>query len=150
MTGRAITNPTRQDTWNVTVHILDTNTWIGLWEKKTGGDSDSNELTYMPGGMAPRISLGGQQIPTNITLQREYDGNQDNGYITTLLKGVGRMKIAVVQRALDFNGQPYGKRITWQGILKRVKMPDVDSEGNAAALLEIEVTCGAAPSATSA
>jgi len=137
------TNPTRQDTFKVTLMV--DGLGYGIWDKKTGGELDSDELKYHPGGMAPVISLGGKKLPGNITLQREYDGDNDGSNVAVLFPKVGSARATVKQNTLDFDGNSYGKQIVWKGILKKVSVPDVDSEGNAAALMEIEISVDQTP-----
>lgn len=140
------TAPTRQDTFLLTVTLNGQS--MGIWDKKTGGEVDSNELKYQPGGMVPPISLGGQKVTGNLTLQREYDRVDDHDKINTWFNAVGHGKVSVHQRPLDFQGNPYGRAIVWNGILKKAQPPDVDSEGGTnAALYEIEVTVTGYPSA---
>lgn len=137
--------PTRQDTFLLTVSLDGVS--LGTWDKKTGGDLDSNELKYQPGGGVPPLSLGGQKIANNVVLQRDYDRIDDHDKINTLLNAVGRGSVVVSQRPLDLQNNPYGRAIIWNGTLKRVLIPDADSEGTAAALVEIEVTVTGYPSA---
>jgi len=132
------TKPTRQDTFRVTLTVDHEN--FGVWDKKTGGDVDSNELKYRPGGMRPLQSLGGTTTPANVTLQRDYDRIDDHDRINTLLRKAGKVRATVHQQPLDFDGNPYGKTIHWKGTLKRVLVPDVDSEGNSAAMIEVEIS----------
>ena len=140
-------SPTRQDTF--VVHMKCAGVRTGVWDKKTGGDADSDELKYHPGGMVPAISLGGKKVPANIVLQRNYDKIADHDNINFLLNHVGRGECHVHQRPLGFDGNPYGAKggVVWIGTLKRVTIPDVDSEGNAAAMLEVEITIATNPSA---
>jgi hypothetical protein len=132
-------SPTRQDTFRVTLTVDSRD--LGVWDKKTGGDVDSNELKYRPGAMGPLQSLGGTTVPSNVTLQRNYDKVRDHDNINFLLSRVGGVRATVHQQPLDLDGNPYGsKAVHWHGTLKRVLVPDVDSEGNAAAMLEVEVS----------
>jgi len=136
-------DPTRQDTWNIGVNIEDAQgvmqSW-GLWDKKTGGELDSDSTTYYPGGMRAQIDLGGRKTAGNLTLQKLYDIVYDHERIGQLLERVGRAKVNVHQRPLDIDGNPAVKAVNWNGRLKRVSLPDVDSESSTAALVEIEVT----------
>lgn len=135
---------TRQDTWVVRLSIGGNH--FGIWDKKTGGELDSDEVVYYPGGMLPKLSLGGRVMPGNITLQKLYDGVDDHKeHIGLLMRGVGKWDATVTQRPLDLNGQPYGKAIQWKGKLKRVLVPDVDSEATSAAMLEVEITVEGTP-----
>jgi hypothetical protein len=64
------------------------------------------------------------------------------------MDGVGKSKVKITQRPMDFEGNGYGKHITYVGILKRVLPPETDSESGSAAMLEIEVTINGAPTMT--
>lgn len=134
---------TRQDTFvlRLTVNGVP----FGIWDKKTGGELDSDSTTYYPGGMRAQQDLGGRKTAGNITLQRLYDRIDDHDRINTLLNGAGRAKITITQRPMDEDGNEYGKSITWNGRLKRVLPPDVDSESSAAAIIEIECTVKGTP-----
>jgi hypothetical protein len=137
-------NGARQDTWNVILTVAGHN--FGVWDKKTGGELDSDEVKYYPGGMAQAQSLGGRVTPGNITLQRLYDRDDDDQYIQVLFNVVGKGKAVVTQRALNIDGKGYGKHIVWTGKLKRVLFPDVDSEATSAAMIEVEITTDGTPS----
>lgn len=141
---RAILGPTRQDTWFVGVHLNGNS--LGVWDKKTGGEVDSDDNKYYPGGMADAIALGGHGTTGNVTLQRIYDRFDDHEIIAYLFEQAGKGIVTVTQRPLDPDGVGYGKRITYHGILKRVQPPEVDSESTTAALIEIEVTIKGRPS----
>lgn len=134
---------TRQDTYVVRLNVAGHD--FGIWDKKTGGEFDSDELKYFPGGMRDPISLGGRRQTGNVTLQRLYDGVDDGTYLNVLLNAVGRGKCEITQRAMDLDGNPYGQAIHYSGIVKRVSVPDVDSESTTAALIEVEATISGAP-----
>jgi hypothetical protein len=139
---------TRQDTWVVRVHLTPPGgavTALGIWDKKTGGELDSDEVKYYPGGMAQPESLGGRRTTGNLTLQRIYDRYDDHPKINMLFNSVGKGTITVAQRPMDINHNEIGKAIQWHGILKRVLVPDVDSEATSAALVEIEVSVSGYP-----
>jgi len=137
----------RQDQYWLTVLIDNTNS--GVWDKKTGGETDSEETRYRPGKMSQQISLGGSRFTGNITLQRLYDINRDhaghwpggNGLsIQSLRQRSGRASVKIIEQPLDINGVSFGDPVTYYGTLKRVMTPDIDSESNDAGLIEIEVT----------
>jgi hypothetical protein len=48
---------------------------------------------------------------------------------------------------MDPDGNIYGNPVVWNGTLKRVQVPDVDSERSEAALIEIEITVDGEPTA---
>jgi hypothetical protein len=136
---------TRQDTFILRLTVAGNN--YGVWDKKTGGELDSDDLKYNPGGMADTLSLGGRILPGNVVLQRLYDRKDDHDRINTLLNGVGKASVSLAQRPMDQDGNEYGKSIIYTGKLKRVNVPDVDSEANSAAMVEIEISIAGRPQA---
>lgn len=134
---------TRQDTFEIEVYLNGNS--MGIWDKKTGGELDSEETKYYPGGMADPISLGGRVTPGNITLQRLYDRVLDHNNMQAWYDQVGHGGIKVHQHAMDIDKNRYGNAVIWAGTLKRVNAPDVDSESSTAALFEIEVTVASKP-----
>lgn len=143
--------PTREDTWAVNVQIEDVAAGdgsmidLGIWDKKTGGDLDSTETVYRPGGMSPQISLGGPKTTSSITVSRLYRLNRDHQHMGRLWRAVGIGAMLVAQQPLDIEGNVFGQPIVWTGKLKTVKTPAVDSEAAGAALLELEMTVEGEP-----
>lgn len=137
------TQGSRQDQFAITLSVGG-NSW-GFWDKKTGGELDSDEVKYYPGGTDQSVTLGGRLNPTNVVLQRLYDRTDDHPRIGNLLNAVGKQTCVVTQRPIDRDGNLVGGRIVWNGTLKRVHVPDVDSEATAAALLEVEITVAGNP-----
>lgn len=136
-------NGTRQDTFEITFECA--GHLFGIWDKKTGGELDSDDIKYYPGAMGQVQSLGGRVTPGNLTIQRLYDRDDDHSSIQLLFNLVGKGACKVSQRPLDLNGIGVGKRILWTGKLKRVAVPDVDSESTSAALIEVEISTDGAP-----
>jgi hypothetical protein len=136
---------TRQDTWMI-ILTVGGNTF-GIWDKKSGGEVDSEENKYYPGGMQPAQDLGGRITPGNVTLSRIYDRHDDHDRINALIAAAGKQTCTVSQRPLDINGNPVGKPIIYKGKLKRVSLPDTDGESSTAAMVEVEVSVSAPPSA---
>lgn len=139
-------SPQRQDMWGIIV-VYQGNT-TGFWDKKSGGAVDSDDNKYYPGAMAAPISLGGRKTTDNVTLQRIYDRDEDHLLLPKLIEGAGKSRVKITQRPYDQDGNGYGDKITYNGILKRVQPPDVDSESGSAAMLEIEVTISGTPEMT--
>lgn len=146
--------PTRADTFEVTVVVQDVGNTTqevmmdcGVWDKRGGGAVDSEETRYNPGGMAPAVSLGGRKTVENVTVSRLYRIVRDHNELTQrLISGVGRAKMEVRQRPMEITGGPNNLRaIVWKGTLKRCTVPEHDSEGNDAALIELEMTIEGEP-----
>jgi hypothetical protein len=138
--------PIRQDTRSVMVTIFRPGTDIpiikGVWDKKSGGQMDSEETTYHPGGMADPVSLGGRKNVENLCRI-----GRDWAAIPSLMNAVGKAKVTVTDQPLDFDGNASGiNALTYNGTLKRVTPPDADSEASGPAMIEIEVTVDGYPS----
>ena len=79
--------PTREDTWLVTVTVGDRA--LGVFDGFSGGEVDSEEALYSPGGMAAEISLGGRRTIGNVTVNRYCDRALDWPLIKWLTAQVG-------------------------------------------------------------
>lgn len=132
--------PTRQDTWTISVTLNNQIIYGDIFDKKTGGEVDSDDTKYYPGAMGPPISLGGRVTIGNVTLQRLYQPERDHANINDWLQAVGSGRVDVTQRPRYITGGEFGKMIHYSGILKRVLVPEVDSEASGPAMLEIEVS----------
>lgn len=141
----------REDTASIQLRIKvpgnNSFTDYGIWDKRSGGELDSEETTYYPGAMADRISLGGRVVPGNNTLQRLFKGDRDQKQLATLYKCVGRAEVTITEQPMDVDGNAYGNPIVWTGILKKVASPNRDSESNNPALIEIEISTTGRPAA---
>ena len=68
-------SPTREDTWLVTVAVDGRD--LGVFDTVSGGEIDSEEAKYRPGGMAAEICLGGLRTIGNVTVGRYLDTQRD-------------------------------------------------------------------------
>lgn len=134
---------TRADTW--ALHLTVAGVDWDIWDKKTGGQLDSEEYKYSPGAMATQVSLGGRRTTENLTVQRLYRKERDHDRVQALFDGVGKAKCVLKQQPMDPDGNRYGNPVVWNGTLKRVQVPDVDSERSEAALIELEITVDGYP-----
>lgn len=118
--------------------------YLGAWESKTGGDSDSNTVQWQQAGMGGQISLGGAQITANVVLSRLEDAEilaQKKWLRSRSGKGV----CTITEQPLDDEGVPYGDPDVYQGVLKRAKGSDRNSNANSAAEFECEVEVNGVP-----
>lgn len=134
----------RQDQRLVTV-ILDPDdtarkTDLGTWDNLTGGNADSEESIYYPGGMGARLSLGGRRTIENITISRYYKIGRDPELLPKLLDRRGRGILDVTDQPLDVDGNIYGTALVYRCTLKAVNPPDAASESTDVAMIEIEAT----------
>jgi hypothetical protein len=130
----------RLDQYEVSVALNGAN--LGVFDKMTGGHIDSEELKYKPGGMAPQVPLGGSVTVGNATVERLFSLARDLPLVPMIKAAVGKGTVVITRQSLDINGSPFGKPITWSGTLKQFTFPEPDSESNAAALFQLEVSTG--------
>ena len=131
--------PTREDTWLVNVTIG--GRALGVFDGFSGGEIDSEEALYSPGGMAAEISLGGRRTIGNVTVNRYCDRALDWPLIKWLTAQVGAARCSIGYTPLDPSGARGGDPLTYSGTLKTVTPPEHDSTGNDAAQIELEFTC---------
>lgn len=133
----------REDQYSVTVSLDGVS--LGIFDKMSGGDIDSEETKYKQGAMQGEIVIGGSRTVTNITLSRLYDFDVDNANKSTLIAAVGRGDVVVTKQPLDVDGNTYGTSTVYNGKLKQVTFPDHDSNSSAAGIIEFEVSCATIP-----
>lgn len=127
----------RQDQYDVTATV-DGLGALGTFDTFKGGEVDSDEQKYRPGGMADPVSLGGAVTMGNVTISRNYELDRDHPIIHTLLSLAGRAMISVCKQPLDINKVPYGRPLIYKGKIKTVTPPEHDSTSSDPAMLEIE------------
>lgn len=127
----------RQDQWSNTVTI--DGRPMGVWDTLDGGESDSEETKYKPGGMQPEVSLGGSRAIGNLTLARLL-GRSDWDFMRGLMNKTGTAKCTVSRQPLDGDGNPWGRPLTYRGTLKTVTPGGTDSNSSDAQTWEIVVS----------
>lgn len=130
--------PSRQDTYSVSVTV--NNEDFGVWDKMSGGEVDSEETKYKPGGMEPELSLGGSKSVGNLTISRIYDLDRDHAQVKSLMNKAGTADVTVTKQPLDVNAIPYGEALVYKGKLKKVTAPEVDSTSSDPGMIELEVS----------
>jgi len=153
---------TRQDTFLVALMVEDMRAghfgknppemvdW-GIWDTKTGGDLDSEERLYYPGGMKDPYSLGGRILPQQVTLTRNYRIHRDHFRIQELLNSVGKANIQISVFPMDKYGAEHTPAIVYRGTLKTVTLPEHNSESSSdPAMLSVVCTIDSAPTAVGA
>jgi hypothetical protein len=128
----------RKDQSAITVTIDGADT--GLWEKKTGGMIDSDDTKIYPGGRHAPESLGGKQLPENITCVRTFFLDRDLPKIKVWMNRAGKAAVVVKDQPLDADDNVFGNPLVQSGKLKSVSPPERDSEASDAAQITIEVS----------
>lgn len=146
--------PTRQDTYAVTVWVEDPATGIlvdiGIFDKMTGGEVDSDNTTYRPGNMGDPVDMGGTRTVSNVVVSRlaRLGGDLASTAVMRRVRGAGNARMRVSKQPLTIEGVKEGGAIVYNGTLKRVAFPEVDSESTSAGLIELEMTIKGFPSAS--
>lgn len=128
----------RQDQYDVRVSVDGVD--LSTFDTLSGGEIDSEETTYKPGGMGARISLGGSVNVGNVTVAVLYDLARIHVLAHWLISRVGKGDVVVNKQPLDVDGNVYGRPLVYRGKLKQVNPPEHDSESSDAARLELEIT----------
>lgn len=136
----------RQDQFNVTVSVkIGTETRdLGTFDTWDGGELDSEEALYHPGGMAEAIQLGGRVNVSNVTIGRLYDLVRDHPIMGWLMGGVGRGEVTATKTSLTVDKEAVLNPLVYQGKLKRVAPPGHNSESSDPNLWELEISSATA------
>jgi len=151
----------RLDTWQVSLQVEhpdpSNNAMLdyGIWDTRTGGEVDSEETLYHPGGMKDPYSLGGRTTPGQLTLSRNYrlgrdhDGPSGSPGIQQLIDAVGISRVTVTATPMDRYKNLSGRSIVWKGTLKTLTLPEHNSESTGeAGMIELVCSIDNKPSAT--
>lgn len=113
---------------------------LGTFDSFEGGDGDSEENKYPPGGMGDEESLGGRQTRDNFTVGRRYKPERDHPIFAWLDSRRGKAEIVASKQILDRDKNPFGAPTVYRGTLKKVSGPKHDSTSNDVAKLMLECT----------
>lgn len=114
---------------------------LGEWDKFEGGGVDSEETVYTA-SRGRRVSLGGTVSVENVTLSRNYELARDHAQVGWLLALVGRGEGTIAKAPTDqaFEVVATVGALGYIGTLKRCTPPEVDSESDDPAMIELEFT----------
>lgn len=136
----------RSDQYNVTVSVTriingaPQTRDLGTFDSFSGGEIDSEETKFHPGGLAEQISLGGRRNVNNVTVGRLYDLIRDHPIMGWLAGGVGKADVTVTKTSITVDAQAIANPLVYQGKLKQVTPPEHDSESSDAAMYELEIS----------
>ena len=127
----------REDTWLIVFNLGGVD--LGTWDTFSGGETDSEEAVFRPGGMAAPISLGGRQTYGNVTITRHHD-DWLGGIFKWLRSQCGKARITIGRVPLNAQGLQSGPVEWLGGTIKAVTPPEHDSMGGDPAMVEVECT----------
>jgi hypothetical protein len=117
---------------------------LGEWDQFGGGGVDSDDNVYRASG-GRRVSLGAQIDPDTVTLGRLYELTRDHADVGWLLAGVGIYRASITKLATDVGYAVVGSPLNYVGTLKRVTPPELDSDSDDPAMIELEFTVEGPP-----
>lgn len=133
----------REDQYSVSATLNGVN--LGVFDKMDGGDVDSDEVKYKPGGLAGELTLGGTVSVSNITLSRLFVLERDLPLVPVLNAAAGSGDMVISKQSLDVDKNAFGAPTVYSGKLKTVKLPAHDSNSNSAAMIELEISAAGTP-----
>lgn len=113
---------------------------LGVFDSFAGGEMDSAEAKFRPGGMAPTKSLGGAKSVGNVIVGKLYDLVIDHARVKALMNMCGTAPMVVTKTPLTLDGVAVPDPLVYRGTLKRVTPPEHDSESDDPAMLELEMS----------
>lgn len=114
-------------------------TQLGTFDKMSGGEVDSSNKKYRPGGMKKIKNLGGRRLPSDCTVSRLCELEGDHQRLGWLMEIAGKADVVITKQPLDVNGNAFGDPLVYTGKLKKVSPPDADSESDDEQTLELEI-----------
>lgn len=132
-------DPTRQDTYLILAEV--DGRPLGAFDTYSGGEVDSEESKYRPGGFVGELSLGGKKTIGNVTISRYYDLLRDHPLYKWLEQVAGEVRGAISWTPCNLRNQVAGDSVWKGGTFKRVEHNDMESDGGAdPGMIELEFT----------
>lgn len=107
----------------------------GVWDSFEGGDVDSEARTYRPGGLEYAVALSAPAATGDVTVSRGFKADRDGIAEKELYDKIGQ-EVIIVKEALTARDRPVSS-IRYVGVLKSVRTPTHDSEGERVSRLQL-------------
>lgn len=108
------------------------------WDVLEGGENTVDEVTLLPGGMAPQVAKGGIPKRSTATVKRLWSEPLILKY-KELDAVAGNAAVTITYTVLNTNKTPAYAPITYTGVLGTVTRPNYDATKSEAAYLQIMV-----------
>ncbi len=112
---------------------------LGIFDSRTGGESDSEVSKRHVGGQRTQKAYRGLRTVGDLTVSRGYERERDHELARGLEKRAGLASASVSEQPLDDEGNAWGKPKTWTGILKSVNTGDYDAASGEPRMLELVI-----------
>ncbi|MDQ2727576.1 MAG: hypothetical protein M3Y91_06880 [Actinomycetota bacterium] len=124
--------------WLITVNVNGQD--LGVWNKMSGGDTQTKMTKERPGGMGTETLYRGLATYSDVTVTRTYQRVRDHETVRLLQQLAGNAPMNVVKQPLDENGQAFGRPIAYTGKLAMVKPGPTDSEAETLTTIELDMS----------
>jgi hypothetical protein len=125
---------------NSLITVAVNGTPLGVWDRRSGGESAAELGKYRPGGMARQKVRKGLPVVGDLTVAREFEFDRDIELLRWLRTVVGTAQVTVNSQPLDDAATPFGKPTTWTGTLNSANGGDEDSDSNDGRDFELGIT----------
>jgi hypothetical protein len=127
----------RADMAKITVSVDSQQVGPDMWATFSGGGLDTDDQKTRPGGMQNQVAIGGPTSRDDITVTTQFtDAVASVAKALELRTGRGSLSVTITY--MDMDGNPIaGHAFTRTGVLKTVKIPDVDVNTGDVAFLEV-------------
>lgn len=127
---------------HLVVHAPSGDIDCGYFQKRSGGDVDSEEAKWGSGGMSSDVARGGRPTRNNYTLSRAYSPVRDGALYDQLELLRGRSRATVTDLVLDADGNVVESK-PGGGVLKALNRGDYDDTSNNERTFAIEISADA-------
>lgn len=115
---------------------------LGYFQKRSGGDVDSEEGKWGSGGMSAAVARGGRRTRNNVTLSRAYSPSRDGALVDKIDPLIGRARVTGTDLVLDANANVVDTT-PFAGVLKAYNTGDYDDTSNDQRTFTIEISTDA-------
>jgi hypothetical protein len=129
----------RENQSRITVSVDGIGVLPGSFADRTGGKGTSNNTEVWPGGMDPKVNLGGTQDLDDVTLVRPMFLDRDQALIGPLMAARGVKRATVSEQRLDADKNAFGAPEVWVGILTEVDSGDAQASSSDGRMLTLTV-----------
>jgi hypothetical protein len=133
----------QEQMFRVQVTVAEKN--YGVWDSFEGGEVDSDARTYRPGGLEDTVALSAPASTSDVTVSRGFNIERDHSLEKDLINSIGQ-KITIVKEARTAKVGPPVATLTYNGILKSVRSPTHDSEGERVSRIQLVAAISGLPS----
>ena len=128
----------RSDMFQLQVSVAGVNIDTISWDSVEGGELQSDDTSFNPGGMQPQIALGGKRSRSAMTVKRIWSDALLGSYVA-LDNVAGNAPVTISVQTLSASKQPVGSPLVYTGILQTCTRPGFDSSSSSVVYLQLVV-----------